>query len=206
MTTHIFSSKSGELLPRWRTAFPKALAVSGANVSKVPLGEKLVWVRLQAEVDFAKTVESIRLRMGNVGIVAMSDLPGDEEALACFSAGARGYCNTHAMPELFRSIADVVLQGGLWIGETLMHRLLQGTARIVTPVVKEAEGEWAALLTDREKEVAIAIAEGASNKEIARNLEITERTVKAHASAIFTKLNVRDRLQLSLVVHGRRHR
>jgi DNA-binding NarL/FixJ family response regulator len=100
-------------------------------------------------------------------------------------------------------VAEVALQGGLWIGESLMRRLLQGTAHIAMPRPKSAPADWAALLTERERQVALAVAAGASNKEIARQLAITERTVKAHTSAIFGKLNVRDRLQLSLIVHGR---
>jgi DNA-binding NarL/FixJ family response regulator len=63
-----------------------------------------------------------------------------------------------------------------------------------------------AVLTQRELEVARKIADGASNKEVARDLDITERTVKAHAGAIFEKLGARDRLHLSLIVHGRERR
>ena len=57
-------------------------------------------------------------------------------------------------------------------------------------------------LTEREREVARAVARGAANKEIARELAITERTVKAHVGAILEKLGARDRLQLSLIVNG----
>jgi len=57
-------------------------------------------------------------------------------------------------------------------------------------------------LSEREVQVARLIANGASNKEIADRLVITERTVKAHLTAIFEKLGVRDRLQLSLRVNG----
>ena len=55
-------------------------------------------------------------------------------------------------------------------------------------------------LTTREKEIANLIAQGQSNLEIAANLEIAERTVKAHVSSIFQKLGLRDRLQLALLV------
>ena len=51
-------------------------------------------------------------------------------------------------------------------------------------------------LTERERAVAEAVAAGLSNKEVARRLDITERTVKAHLSAAFRKLGVRDRMQL----------
>ena len=69
--------------------------------------------------------------------------------------------------------------------------------------VSESEDILAAL-TKRELEVARLVANGSSNKEIARQLGITERTVKAHVGAVFQKLNVRDRLQLALIVSGRR--
>jgi len=59
-----------------------------------------------------------------------------------------------------------------------------------------------AALSAREHQVAQAVARGGTNKEIARAMGITERTVKAHLSAIFEKLGVRDRLQLSLIVNG----
>ena len=58
------------------------------------------------------------------------------------------------------------------------------------------------LLTDREITVARYAASGQANAQIAEALGITERTVKAHLSAVFEKLGVSDRLQLALLVHG----
>jgi DNA-binding NarL/FixJ family response regulator len=201
---HCFVSEQGDLLPRWREAFPAARACKlGQMAADAAPAPQLVWVRLVNGIALPKAFESVRRDIGNVSIIALSDQPDDEEALACFSAGARGYCNAHAVPTLLRNVADVALQGGLWIGESLMRRLLQGTAHIAMPAPKGAPADWAALLTARELQVALAVAAGASNKEIARQLNITERTIKAHTSAIFGKLNVRDRLQLSLIVHGR---
>ena len=63
-------------------------------------------------------------------------------------------------------------------------------------------GNWRSALTPRESEVAEMAAKGASNQEIAASCGISERTVKAHLSAIFEKLGVVDRLQLALKVHG----
>jgi DNA-binding NarL/FixJ family response regulator len=87
-----------------------------------------------------------------------------------------------------------------------MQRLVNATSRLqaATSAAVLPEGEtWSKDLTDREKQVASTLAGGASNKEIARALGITERTVKAHVGAILEKLQVRDRLQLSLIVNGR---
>jgi len=199
---HCFVSRHPDLLPRWREAFPSAVAGADAKVS--PRGTPcMIWARLEPGAAPVSAIERVRGEFGAIPVVVLSDQPSDEEALSCFAAGARGYCNTHSAAELLRRIADVVLQGGLWIGESLMQRLLQGTARVPMPAPTWAPRDWAALLTEREREVAAAVADGASNKEIARQLGITERTIKAHTGAIFEKLGVRDRLQLSLVVHGR---
>ena len=198
---HHFVCAQGELLPRWREAFPEALLAGKVSRGDAP---PMVWLRLQAGTPVAEQIGAARLRYPDVPLVILSDTPSDDEALDCFSRGARGYCNTHAVPELLIRVADVVQQGGLWIGETLMQRLLQGTVRMPLPAPAGAPPDWAALLTERERQVALAVAQGASNKEIARQLGITERTIKAHTSAIFEKLGVRDRMQLSLVVHGRR--
>jgi DNA-binding NarL/FixJ family response regulator len=82
-----------------------------------------------------------------------------------------------------------------------MQRLLTATARLV-PAGEVDEQAWRAPLTPREQETAVLLAKGASNKEIARQLEITERTVKAHVGAMLEKLGARDRLQLSLIING----
>jgi DNA-binding NarL/FixJ family response regulator len=201
---HWFLSSHGDLLPRWREAFPEAIAKTlQAKVSHggTPL---MIWVRLQEGVAPEHSLGELRSITDTAPVVTLSDSPSDQQAIACLAAGARGYCNTHAAPTLLQRISDVVIHGGLWIGESLMQRLLQGTARMPAPTTVVAPPEWAALLTERERQVASAVATGSSNKEIARKLGITERTVKAHTGAIFEKLGVRDRLQLSLVVHGRK--
>jgi DNA-binding NarL/FixJ family response regulator len=203
MASHYFLSTSGDLLPRWREAFPSA---HGIRLDQTAAGmdrPEVAWVRLPRNVTATEVVAAASSTAGGGPVVVLSDQPDDEEALRCFAAGAKGYCNSHAVPELLQRVAEVVRQGGLWIGESLMQRLLQGTARIPVPAPVGASTEWEALLTEREQQVARAVASGASNKEIARQLGITERTIKAHTGAIFSKLDVRDRLQLSLLVHGR---
>jgi len=158
---------------------------------------------LEHGLPVAVQIENLGPQFKLIPCVVLSDQPTDEEALAAFAAGARGYCNTHAAAQLLVQIAAVVLQGGLWIGESLMKRLVGATGRLQTSVAPATEGEtWSRNLTDREKQVARTVASGASNKEIARALGITDRTVKAHIGSIFEKLQVRDRLQLSLKVNG----
>lgn len=208
---HLFLCPHGRMLPRWTEAFQagKAKKLQAATVESEVTKVSLVWLRLEPELSVTVQIERLGPHLKQTPCVVLSDRPTDEEALAAFAVGVRGYCNTHAAAQLLTQVAAVVLQGGLWIGESLMHRLVSATSRVQTAsssaVVLEG-GIWSKGLTDREKEVARTLAGGASNKEIARALGITERTVKAHVGAILEKLQVRDRLQLSLIVNGRTFR
>lgn len=200
MAPHLFLSATGALLPRWREAFPLAAAAKPGAAFSVPAGAAMIWLRLGNRGSVAEQVAAVRTKIGALPLVILSNTPDDEEAMACFAAAARGYCNAHATAENLRQVAAVVLQGGLWIGETLMQRLLVATSTAAKPVAaaEDSGPDPLAVLTEREQTVAKAVATGASNKEIARQLGITERTIKAHVGAILEKLNVRDRLQLAL--------
>lgn len=198
MGEQLFVSGDGQLRDAWRDAFPGA---KGARLADVHEGPGLIWVLVPPGQVAARLVAPVRRRAGERPLIILADEPGEEDALGALGAGASGYCNSHAATEVLRQVAMVVENGGLWVGQRLLQRLLAGTARLVPPPV--AEGSvWAKALTEREREVAKAVAQGASNKEIARQLDITERTIKAHVGAILEKLSVRDRLQLSLLVNG----
>lgn len=202
---HLFICRHGQMLARWSEAFQtgKAEKTHAASGHAPSTAADVVWLRLEHGLS---VTEHIKQLASQFKLVVLSDQPTDEEALAAFTAGARGYANTHATAQLLRQIAAVVLQGGLWIGESLMQRLVSATSRLQADnndTVFSQDESWSSGLTHREKEVASTLAKGASNKEIARSLDITERTVKAHVGAVLEKLQVRDRLQLSLVVNRR---
>ena len=204
----MFLCARGRMLPRWSEAFQEG-RVGKIHTARVGVkfdNINIIWLRLEQELPVAMQIERLVPKLRQIPCVVLSDRPTDEEALAAFAAGARGYCNTHAASQLLTQIAAVVLQGGLWIGESLMQRLVSATSRLQalpSTAATEKNENWSTTLTDREEQVARTLAGGASNKEIARTLGITERTVKAHVGAILEKLQVRDRLQLSLIVNGR---
>lgn len=208
-SVHLFLCPYGRMLPRWSEAFQAGRA-GKFHTPRPNTGSSridIVWLRLERELPVAMQIERLASSLRLIPCVVLSDQPNDEEALAAFSAGARGYCNTHAASQVLIQVAAVVMQGGLWIGESLMQRLVSATSRFQKDVNGDPPDEaWSKTLTEREKEVARTLARGASNKEIARTLNITERTVKAHVGAILEKLHVRDRLQLSLIVNERRSR
>ena len=200
---HLFISRRGDLLPRWAETFPSALAMKTDEFHQnIPCD--IVWLRIVSGEQVAEQLDFVRRKPGAGKCVVLSDQPDDEEALAAFAAAARGYCNTHATPAVLQQVADVVLQGGLWIGESLMQRLLAATARLLPPQDMAASAAWSKSLTGREREITLMVSSGASNKEVARQFGITERTVKAHVGSVLDKLKVRDRLQLALLVNSRR--
>lgn len=200
----IFLSTRAEPLPRWREAFPGAeihASFNSGTVFAVDSSEKaVIWLHVPPEAaDLAERIGSVRSMAPGCPIVMLSNVPSEAEGLRAFSAGAAGYCNALAVPELLRQVAAVVEQGGLWVGQDLVKRLF---GAISARADRSAQANTLSELSPRETQVAQAVARGATNKEIARAMSITERTVKAHLSAVFEKLGVRDRLQLSLVVNG----
>lgn len=199
---HLFLSDTGKVLPHWQQAFADLKALRFADPAMVLPAPDIVWLRLRAEQPFREQLLAAREQVGQHQYVVMSDLPNDDEALAVFALGARGYCNSHASAAVLQQIATVVLQGGLWIGASLMQRMVGMSAQAVSPAPKTPAKDLAALLTHRELEVAQIVVSGASNKEIAAKLGIAERTVKSHVGAIFEKLGVRDRLQLALLIRN----
>jgi DNA-binding NarL/FixJ family response regulator len=99
-------------------------------------------------------------------------------------------------------VKAVIEHGGIWLGNELLRRLIDVTVNLVGNQPAQVDA-LLAQLTGRQQEVALEAAKGLSNKEIARVLNIAERTVKAHLAATFETLKVKDRLQLALMLNSR---
>lgn len=180
---------------RWRLAFPQAEIVDSLPAG---LGEgSLVWLHNLTPAQLPGGQ-----RPAGARCIVMHDEPSDAAGLTALAQGAAGYCHAHATPELLQTIAEVVRNQGLWVGESLLNRLLGGIS-VRSPMAGKHESHPAlAALSEREREVALCIARGEPNKTIARRLDIAERTVKAHLTSVFEKLGVRDRLQLALLLNS----
>lgn len=203
---HFFVCKDGNALPQWLKLPGKVECVAANRLSNLSiLPSDIVWLRLppilSQETPKNDNLELIK-RVSRVTLcIVMADIPTDADALAAFAAGAKGYCNSHSNSRVLKLIVNVVQDGGLWIGESLMSRLVVGVGKTIDEHAhKKSSSELLKSLTDREREVAEVIAGGASNKEVARLLYISERTVKAHVSTLFNKFDVRDRLQLTIKI------
>lgn len=198
---HLFITSSGIESPRWRQAFPN-LQLQGYVAPVADLGGGLVWVVV---------AEGFRLELipqwvaAGAKVIALTATENPQQARQLLAQGASGYLHYLAAVPVLQQVSQVVQVGGLWLGAELMRELVLATANALAHLPSEPVGQSPRLelLTQRERAVAEAIAAGKTNKEAARDLDITERTVKAHLGSVFEKLQVRDRLQLVLVMSGR---
>lgn len=198
---HWFIDRQSLALPNWLEAMPEARLLARVQ-GGTAIGPGILWFRQRSGEAVAAILPSGPPPAGQYRVL-LSDEPDEKTVLEALAAGAVGCCNSHAAPEVLRQVAQVVGNGGLWVGQSLLSRVMGGSARILEQQRQAAPVDnWSVRLSEREIEVARLVAGAASNKEIARQLDISERTVKAHLTSIFEKLGLRDRLQLSLRING----
>lgn len=183
---------------RWLQAFPDGQWSTWATLQATVRAGDTVWVPV-THPDWADCVRTLQRVQGAAPVVVLSPVPNDTEGLRALEAGARGYVHLLAVPAVLREVEQVVRHGGLWVGPELVQRLLAATHRALAqaPAAARPVADLS-VLSEREAQVARAVAAGKSNREVAEQLCISERTVKAHLGSVFDKLGVRDRLQLAL--------
>ena len=135
----------------------------------------------------------------------LSDRPDEEEGLDFIRLGVIGYANSYATPQRLQEAVRVVVSGAVWIHQRLIQRLIADSRPAHqgdTAYKYEAFGKSTLQhLSNREYQIAGLVAGGLSNLEIAEQLGITERTVKAHLSAVYAKTSTSGRLGLALLVN-----
>jgi DNA-binding NarL/FixJ family response regulator len=119
--------------------------------------------------------------------------PNIQKAKKYLGLRVKGYANALMNGSLFDYAIKIINDGMIWLHPEFVSSLISEIPHSSTKTKDILD-----VLTDREKEVAVMIADGLSYKQIGEHLNITLRTVKAHAQNIFTKLNVKDRLALAL--------
>lgn len=196
MIHHLFIAPADIQSPRWKQAFPEAQLVH--KYTHVSLAD-CVWLLVRDDQDFT-AVESIAAK--DKKVIALTAVDSAEQARKALEAGASGYVHYLAAASVLEQVAQVVFAGGIWLGADLMRQLVLATSRSLAAKPVKGAAVDLSQLTSRELAVAQRVAAGKSNKEVARELDITERTVKAHLGSAFEKLKVRDRLHLALVISG----
>lgn len=136
-------------------------------------------------------------------IIVFSDRPNDQEGLVCLQRGCVGYTNTYIAHSRLIAAVEAVESGLVWINSSLMGMLINGVVRGPSQQGQQKNGTKSALLntlSPREHQIALLVAEGWKNNRVAEELDITERTVKAHLSSIYEKTRTKGRLNLALLM------
>lgn len=143
------------------------------------------------EMDGIEVLKSLRSSRARVLVLTSATEP--ERARQAMQAGAAGVLYKDIDPDALVRAIRSVHDGNLLLAAEAARVLLQGGG-----------GNRSDALTSREREVLARLAEGRSNREIARLLQISEKTVKAHVSSVLAKLGVQDRTQAAVyaVRHG----
>jgi two-component system, NarL family, nitrate/nitrite response regulator NarL len=194
----LICSTNETIRERWRTILGKHYtlleAATHREIGHAAISESTATILLhRSMVSFEEIGDLAR-----TPLMVFADVPDDREAVLLFRRGILGYANTYLAKERLLEAVQTVQSGRVWIGRSLMRRIIRGA----THTVLENRQPIAPIngLSEREWQIANLVGVGQSNLEIAADLDITERTVKAHIGSIFKKTKTASRLQLALLV------
>jgi len=140
--------------------------------------------------------ERIARRTRPVRVVVLTTFNLDDRAATAIRYGASGFLLKDATPAMLADAIRTVHTGNAVLAPADLATLLDGQFRIQQPVPAAYLS-----LTDKEREVALAIARGLSNAEIGQQIFASESTVKTHVGGILRKLGLRDRVQVVVFAH-----
>ncbi len=124
-----------------------------------------------------------------------SDLPNLREMLECVRLGTKAYCNSHMAALHYHQMLELMENGQSWFPPQMLDETFKLAQQVTSPSTNQDQLE---ILTNREKDIALAVGEGKSNRQIADSFDISEPTVKSHLTKIFKKLELKDRVGLVL--------
>jgi DNA-binding NarL/FixJ family response regulator len=153
------------------------------------------------EVDGLAATEALRARADAPQIIVLTTFDADDQVLRALRAGAAGFLlKDTPPPEILRAIR-LVAAGEAMLSPGVTRRLISHVADDGLAGRRSRANELLERLTDREREVAIAIGHGKSNADIAAELFMSVATVKAHVSRLLQKLDLDNRVQIALLAH-----
>ena len=145
------------------------------------------------EMDGVSATREIKARHPNVRVLVLTSFVNDAQLTPALQAGASGYLlKDISADELVKAIR-AAQHGESPLAPEVARKLGEGPRE-----PRDADAAKLAALTDREREVLALLARGMSNRDIAKQLVISEKTVKFHVSSILSKLELDDRTQAAL--------
>ena len=160
----------------------------------------LMDIRMPGTDGLAAT-ELLRAHADAPEVIVLTTFEADDYVLRALRAGASGFLLKDTPPaEIVRAVRTVAA-GEPILSPTITRRLIGHVTDREADTRKRRACEQLGLLTEREREVAVAIGHGNSNAEISRDLYMSLATVKAHVSRVLEKLELNNRVQIALLAH-----
>jgi len=189
---HFFLNETDRLFPTWQEAFPNARFASPKQPKDSPQGTT-IWLRSTATDELNSLLPALCGNNPGLPLVVLADEPDAAGAFQAIALGAAGYCNSRAAPEVLRTIARVVREGGLWLGQNMMRRIL-GTLAHRLDTAQTVDSHFAA----DDARLARLVLQGRNYEDIAQELGVPEAVIPHSVSALFSRAGVQDCLQLLL--------
>ncbi len=174
---------------------PRLLPVSGSLhelLAKDGLGYLVIDLHTSSGME---AMETVRRARPDIRLIVIGPDGDDELVMNSIVAGARAYLDLTAGPEMLRKAIDVVTSGSIWAPRRLLSRLIDRLLKFQDNHNLTASGQQ---LTVRERQVLELILTARSNREIATELGIDERTVKAYVGRLMRKTGADNRIKLSM--------
>lgn len=181
------------LLLHWEKALDKKCRYVDVLEQLYELESSLIILNYSSCMDECRTILK-RLNAQNNRVLILHRTPLLSTAKEVLKLGAYGYGNALMREHFIVAAINAIEEDMIWLYPEFTSQL------IMEIPTKKSNEELLDVLSLREKDVAILLRDGYSYKEIAQKLDITPRTVKAHAQQTYAKLNVKDRLSLALVL------
>jgi len=156
------------------------------------------------KVDGLVATERLRARPNAPQVIVLTTFNADDHVLRALRAGASGFLLKDTPPrDIVRAIRTVAA-GEAMLSPAVTRQLIEHVADPGAAARRAHARRQLDRLTEREREVALAVGQGSSNAEIGVALGMSVPTVKAHVSRLLTKLDLNNRVQIALLVHDSR--
>lgn len=152
-------------------------------------------------MDGITATSAVRRLAAPPNVIVLTTFQADEQVMSALRAGADGFLLKDTAPAEIIQAVRLVAAGEAMLSPSITRTLLSHLGNDEMADRRRFAGERLTSLTDREREVATAVASGASNAEVAASLFMSEATVKAHVSRLLTKLAVTNRVHIAILVH-----
>lgn len=153
------------------------------------------------ELDGLEATQRLHAEPDPPRVIILTTFDADDYVMSAIAAGADGFLLKDTPPAAIVEAIQRVVDGEPMLSPSATRTLVQQVRVGSPPDRSRLAAERIALLTDREREVAMAVGRGLSNADIAAELYLSVPTVKAHVSRLFEKLTVTNRVQIAIIVH-----